>query len=125
MNTETTKQLRFDKSKRVMIIAMMLFAQLFLLATDAFAFGDIAINSSASHHELCISDSVTCQTNAADDGQDSNCDHCCSCHGHFTHIVLLPKSDLNYESRSESSLAAYLQHFSSHLQPGIDRPPRT
>ena len=109
-----------------MIIAMMLFAQLFLLTTDAFAVGDIAGSASESHHESCISDSAICDVNdaSADDGQEINCDHCCSCHGHFTHLFLFPKYDFHYGSRSKAALAAYLQRTPSHLQSGIDRPPR-
>ena len=113
-------------SSKVVITALMLFAQLFLFASDAFAFDSFFESASESHHELCVQDSSVCQphNDATDDSGADNCDHCCSCHGHFTHIVLFKNTDSQLGKFGEMALAAYRPFSPSHLQPGIDRPPR-
>ena len=113
-------------NSKVVIAALMLFAQLFLFASDAFAFDSFFENATESHHELCVQDSSVCllDTNSADDAGADNCDQCCSCHGHFTHIVLFKNTDSHLGKFGEMALAAYRPFPLSHLQPGIDRPPR-
>ncbi|GEM_PF-435412 len=113
-------------NSKVVITALMLFAQLFLFASDAFAFDSFFENVSESHHELCVQDSSVCQPDkdSVDDAGADNCDHCCSCHGHFTHIVLFQNTDSQLGALGETALAAYRTFPPSHLQPGIDRPPR-
>lgn len=108
-------------NSKVVITALMLFAQLFLFASDAFAFDSFFESASESHHELCVQDSSVCQP---DKDAADNCDHCCSCHGHFTHIVLFKNTDSHLGKFGEMTLAAYRPFPLSHLQPGIDRPPR-
>ncbi len=113
-------------NSKVVITALMLFAQLFLFASDAFAFDSFLENASESHHELCVQDTNVCQpdNDSVDNAGPDNCDHCCSCHGHFTHIVLFQNSDSQLGKLGETALAAHRTSPPSHLQPGIDRPPR-
>ena len=113
-------------NSKVVITALMLFAQLFLFASDAFAFDSFLENASESHHELCVQDTNVCQpdNDSVDNAGPDNCDHCCSCHGHFTHIVLFQISDSQLGKLGETALAAHRTSPPSHLQPGIDRPPR-
>ena len=107
-------------NSKVVITALMLFAQLFLFASDAFAFDSFFENVSESHHELCVQDSSVCQPDK-DSVDDAGADNC---HGHFTHIVLFQNTDSQLGALGETALAAYRTFPPSHLQPGIDRPPR-
>ncbi|AXR05572.1 hypothetical protein [Salinimonas sediminis] len=113
-------------NNRALITAFMLFAQLFLFASDALAFDNFFENSSESHHEVCVQAASVCQpdNNSVVDTGPDNCDHCCSCHGHFTHIVLFKDTDSHLGTFGEMALAAYRPSPPSHLQPGIHRPPR-
>ena len=112
-------------NSKVVITALMLFAQLFLFIRCV-CFYNFFENASESHHELCVQDSSVCQpdNNSADEAGADNCDHCCSCHGHFTHIVLFKNTDSHLGKFGEMALAAYRPFPPSHLQSGIDRPPR-
>ncbi len=114
------------KNNKLRIVVAMLFAQLFLFAADAFAFENFFGDSSVPHHDVCIENVSACQPDktAINEINTENCDHCCLCHGHSSHLVLFKVINNQLGEFGEMALTAYRTFSPSHLQPDIDRPPR-
>lgn len=74
---------RISKNLKVVLAAFLLCAQFLLIVTDAFSIEQDHLFS----NELCTENTLIELSDAYDLDTGSDCDHCCSCHGHFTHIA--------------------------------------
>ena len=74
---------RISKNLKVVLAAFLLCAQFLLIVTDAFSIEQDHLFS----NELCTENTLIELSDAYDLDAGSDCDHCCSCHGHFTHIA--------------------------------------
>ena len=101
--------------------------QLFAFSVDTFAFEIIGQNDNAAHHELCSNDSAGCQSDLATlpaTAETEQCDHCCACHGHFAHVSIVALHNTLPPQFVHGAYNVYATSHQSHINFGIERPPR-
>jgi len=54
----------------------------------------------------------------------SDCDHCCSCHGHFTHIAFYFDIESSFLKKSPNLVSVYSEATPNRFINQIERPPR-
>ncbi|WP_232362895.1 hypothetical protein [Alteromonas mediterranea] len=111
---------RISKNLKVVLAAFLLCAQFLLIVSDAFSFEQEHFIS----NEVCTESTLIELPNAYDLGTGNDCDHCCSCHGHFTHIAFYLDNDSTFLKKSPTLASVYLEASPSRFINQIERPPR-
>jgi len=88
--------------------------------TDAFSIEQDHLFS----NELCTENTLIELSDAYDLDAGSDCDHCCSCHGHFTHIAFYFDIESSFLKKSPNLVSVYSEATPNRFINQIERPPR-
>jgi len=132
INTYTRVALHFEHSvfttntAKTALAVLLVLVQLFAMSVDVLAF-ETPSEIDTPHHEHCFNDAAGCQTKSnilQNTSESEQCDHCCACHGHFTHMSLVTHFSIMPSSMPQAKLPNYVAMQPSHINSGIERPPR-
>jgi|TARA_A200000159_G_C7128927_1_gene258006 hypothetical protein len=111
---------RISKNLKVVLAAFLLCAQFLLIVTDAFSIEQDHLFS----NELCTENTLIELSDAYDLDAGSDCDHCCSCHGHFTHIAFYFDIESSFLKKFPNLVSVYSEATPNRFINQIERPPR-
>lgn len=84
-------------------------------------------DDSTIHHEKILADQhenvKQLDLASGPDSSRNSCDHCCQCHGHCTHVPLLPHHDIFVIGFASVHPRSSVQDFQSNRIHSIHRPP--
>jgi hypothetical protein len=110
------RALRPDRTLRPLMLLLMLVLQCVQVSADVVS---SSLLSTDEHHQNAVDDlSHDHQTAAEDD-----CDHCCHCNGHSSHLAVLNKSSLNMAAQQQRRLTDHAPLIALNNPDRIHRPP--
>ncbi|MCA6064203.1 hypothetical protein [Thalassolituus marinus] len=105
-----------NRTLRPLMLLLMLVLQCVQVSADVVS---SSLLSTDEHHQSAAGDLSHDHQNAAED----DCDHCCHCNGHSSHMAVLNKSTLNMAAQQQRRLSEHAPLLPLNNPDLIHRPP--